>query len=178
VIGGALLAGLPLVILDQELLGFRRYVWLGASIAGLFNLALVDPTSWISGEIDKVCLALLSVSLVPHFVRFVKDQQWMALGVIPPFIMVIHTSMSTTIDAENIEQYWQVRAFLHVFSYILPYLNHLPSSTEPTGQVASEGNIGVTTTTVTHDGTEPEKKTSDVSRNTKRTKAKTNKKKR
>ena len=128
-IGAALLAGLPLGLsLDEELLGFKRFVWIGASFVGLLNLLFLDPVDDIAGYADKFCLALLSVALVPHFIQLVKDQQWMALGMLPPFFMVTHASMGTPIVPGGSEEYWRHRAFLHIFVYLLPYLNHLPST--------------------------------------------------
>mmetsp|Transcript_6163 Transcript_6163/g.9609 ORF Transcript_6163/g.9609 Transcript_6163/m.9609 type:complete len:188 (+) Transcript_6163:79-642(+) len=134
VIGFALLAGFPLSMLDEEMLGKRRFVWVGASFLGLVNLLLVAPGTPVAFYIDKACLSLLAVALVPHFIQLVKDQQWMGLGVLPPLCMVIGQSMTTPIDGGekavvNVNQdYWRLRAFLHFSAYILPYLNHLPSS--------------------------------------------------
>ncbi|KAG7374310.1 hypothetical protein IV203_013405 [Nitzschia inconspicua] len=129
VIGVALLAGLPLgLVLDAEFLGFRRFVWIGASFLGLWNLLFLDPKSETASSVDKVCLSLLSVALVPHFVQLVKDQTWMGLGVLPPFFMIIHASLHTPLGSE---EFWRLRAFLHIFAFILPYLNHLPSAPPP-----------------------------------------------
>jgi hypothetical protein len=130
VIGVALLAGLPLgLFLDTEFLGLRRFVWVGASFLGLWNLMFLDPvTDETAGKFDKMCLSLLSVALVPHFVQLVKEQKWMGLGVLPPFFMIIHASLHTPIGTE---EYWRLRAFLHIFAFMLPYLNHLPSAPAP-----------------------------------------------
>jgi hypothetical protein len=154
VIGFALLAGLPLFVLDEEVIGIRRYVWLGASIQGLYNLLFVTPGSTLSNQLDKFCLSLLCVAWVPHFIQLVKDQQWVGLGVLPPLFMVIDQGMKTQIndgqasseDANSmlggvsVEDYWRLRAFLHFSAYILPYLNHLPSSSSASPSAETEEN--------------------------------------
>ena len=136
----ALLAGLPLGLsLDEEMLGFKRFVWIGASVVGLLNLFFLDPVSDMAGYADKFCLALLSVALVPHFIQQVKDQQWMALGMLPPLFMVTHASMGTPIVPGGSEEYWRHRAFLHIFVYLMPYLNHLPSTPAKAEDDATHG---------------------------------------
>jgi hypothetical protein len=138
-IGAALLAGFPLGLsLDTDILGFKRFVWVGASLVGLFNLLCLDPASDYAGYADKMCLALLSVALVPHFIQLVKDQQYMALGMVPPFLMVIHASMATPIGSGGSEEYWRHRTFLHIFVFLMPYLNHLPSAPAPESSVEDD----------------------------------------
>jgi hypothetical protein len=132
VIFGALLAGLPLTHLDSDMLGFRRYVWLGASILGLISLCLLDPTSSIASTVDSISFALLSTALVPHLIQLINDQSWLGIGVLPPFFMATYQSTRTVVD-KNSAEYWQVRCFLHLFAFTLPYLNHLPSSPVATG---------------------------------------------
>ena len=184
VIGFALLAGLPLFVLDVELLGFRRYVWLGASIQGLYNLIFVAPGSELSNRLDKSCLSLLCVAWVPHFLQLVNDQQWMGLGVLPPLFMVISQGMNTQVaDGQpssedtnsmvggvSMEDYWKLRAFLHFSAYILPYLNHLPSS--PSASAETEEIA----TTETNESNDPTNTTTASKKNL--SKRKTNKKKR
>jgi hypothetical protein len=187
VIGFALLAGLPLFVLDEEIIGIRRYVWLGASIQGLCNLLFVTPDSTLSNQLDKLCLSLLCVAWVPHFIQLVKDQQWMGLGVLPPLFMVIGQGMNTQIndgqasseDANSMlggvsmKDYWKLRAFLHFSAYILPYLNHLPSSSSSSASTETEENAMNVEVNKSNDPTS----TTTTSKK-KPTKPKTNKKKR
>lgn len=174
VIGVALLAGLPLgLFLDTELLGFRRFVWIGASCLGLYNLLLLDPASDTAGHVDKMCLSLLAVALVPHFVQLVRDQTWMGLGVLPPFFAIVHASLHTPVGSRD---YWRLRAFLHMFAFIMPYLNHLPSSAPPATTDEEEDatkSEGVATTV----GADTNHKSTNGS-GKKFTKSRTNKKKR
>lgn len=176
VIGVALLAGLPLgFFLDTELLGFRRFVWIGASFLGLYNLLLLDTTSETADHVDKMCLSLLSVALVPHFVKLVRDQTWMGLGVLPPFFAIVHASLHTPVGSRD---YWRLRAFLHMFVFIMPYLNHLPSSTPTAAPKNAEEDAkksnGVATT-VENDNTNQKPANGSAKKSTK---SRTNKKKR
>lgn len=180
VIGAALMAGLPLGFkLDTEVLGFKRYVWVGASFLGLANLLFVDPASDMAGYIDKASLSLLSVALVPHFIQLVKDQQWMALGMLPPFLMVTHASMGTPVEPGGSDEYWRHRAFLHLFVFLMPYLNHLPSAPPPptTSGGTDELQEGVTIVDQ-NDADATESKPGSRKNNKKSAKPRTNKKKR
>ena len=107
----ALLAGLPLAHLDVELLGFRRFVWLGASILGLISLlsSSVDDTS----SVDSISFALLSTALVPHVIQLIKDQSWLGVGVLPPFFIATYQSTQTVMDKDS-EEYWQVRWYVQL----------------------------------------------------------------
>jgi hypothetical protein len=177
-----LVSGLPLFYLDKEILGSRRYGWLAASTIGLYHLLLVDDgaETELAGLLDKGLLANLSVTVVPHLIKLVRDQSWMGLGIVPPFFMVTFQSMHTPVDPSR-KDYWALRSFLHLFVFLLPYLNHLPSGPPPPpaeersesgggdgdGQGAAEEKPGG------HEG----KETTETSKK-KASKPKTNKKKR
>lgn len=171
----ALLAGIPLTHLDQVILGFRRFVWLGVSAIGLINVVFLDPTSDMAGRADATSMALLSVALVPHFVQLVKDQTWLGIGVLPPFFMVTFQSTQTRVDPAAAE-YWKLRAFLHLFAFTLPYLNHLPSP--PSSEIDETAEEGGGEAEMT-DGKKPnDEPTKPPATKKASTRTKTNKKKR
>lgn len=136
----SLLAGFSLVYLDRQILGFRRFVWAGASFVGLYHLFLVDDGAEpeLAGQLDKASIAMLSVTTVPHLAKLIQDQSWVGLGVVPPFLMVTFQTMITPVDPSR-QDYWALRCFLHLFIFVLPYLNHLPSGPPPPDGGAESG---------------------------------------
>lgn len=127
VIFASLLAALPLFFLDQEVLGLRRFAWLVAMICGLaVNLAL-GPNDEMGQVLDKVTIAAVCVTWVPHFMLLIKDSYWFGVATVPPLFVVVHLSTATPVESED---FWRIRAFLHIAMFILPYLNHLPSPSD------------------------------------------------
>jgi hypothetical protein len=168
----ALLAAFPLFFLDKQTLGFRRFSWLGAFCTGLTNLIFLDPTEDAHGFLDKMTMAFVSVVIVPHLIQISNDSFFMGIATIPPFFVVIHLSVQTMVDSK---EYWKLRAFMHMAVFILPYLNHLPST--PGGEDETEATI-----VEGEEGAPAESSKEETATDTKTTdsgkKAKTNKKKR
>jgi hypothetical protein len=127
IIATSLLAAFPLFFLDKELFGHRRFAWLVAMCTGLVTLFIVDPVDELADMLDKVTMAALCVTSVPHFLQLIKDSPWFGYSTIPPIFLVIHMSVETAVNSET---YWRLRAFLHMAVFIIPYLNHLPSPPE------------------------------------------------
>eukprot|EP00339_Tiarina_fusa_P004564 CAMPEP_0117010878 /NCGR_PEP_ID=MMETSP0472-20121206/9477_1 /TAXON_ID=693140 ORGANISM="Tiarina fusus, Strain LIS" /NCGR_SAMPLE_ID=MMETSP0472 /ASSEMBLY_ACC=CAM_ASM_000603 /LENGTH=111 /DNA_ID=CAMNT_0004713525 /DNA_START=263 /DNA_END=598 /DNA_ORIENTATION=+ len=78
-------------------------------------------------------MAAVSITIVPHFLELMNDNFWLGIGVVPPFFLVVHLSLETTVDSID---FWKLRAFLHM-GLFLPYLNHLPgdpAATEDTDE--------------------------------------------
>lgn len=126
----SLLAAFPLFFLDKAMLGYRRFAWLVAMCTGLASHIFLDPTDPTSELLDKVTMAAISVTSVPHLLQLIKDSPWFGFATIPPIFVVVHLSISTTV---NSEAYWRLRAFLHMAVFILPYLNHLPEEPKKEG---------------------------------------------
>ncbi len=124
IIAASLLAAFPLFLLDKNLHGSRRFAWLVAMISGSVTLLFLNPMDNLIALLDKVTMAAISISSVPHFLRLIKDSPWFGLSTIPPIFVVIHMSLNTQVDSEA---YWRLRAFLHMAVFIIPYLNHLPA---------------------------------------------------
>jgi hypothetical protein len=139
----SLLAAFPLFFLDKEVLGLRRFAWLVAFCTGLTVQLFLDPTDELVDTLDKITMACISVTIVPHLVQFIQDNPWLGMSTMPPFFIVIYLSVQTTV---NSEEYWRLRAFLHMAIFILPYLNHLPDDEPPKS---------TTTTTVGEEQEEP-----------------------
>lgn len=178
----SLLAGFPLFYLDTEILGLRRFAWVAASAIGIYHLLLVDDgtETELAGMLDRLVLGFVSVAVVPHVVKLVRDHSWMGLGIVPPFLMVTVQSMHTPVDTSR-ENYWALRSFLHLFVFLLPYLNHLPSGPQPPAP-SEETNVNVGDDqggkeSLQRPG-EPEGKPTTATLKKKTTKERTNKKKR
>lgn len=174
VIGASLLAGFPLFLLDKDLFPSRRFGWLVASCAGLASLLFVGATNEtddpeLSILLDKVTVAAICVTAIPHFIQLIKDSLWVGIAVVPPIFLVIHLSTTTPVGSEA---YWRLRCFLHMAIFFIPYLNHLPGD-EATAK--SEEEIQIVTTEETT--TPPDKDEADASKVEIKGRAKTNKKK-
>lgn len=129
VITFSLFAAFPLVFLDKDALGFRRFAWLGAAFCGLVVQFFFDPLQEeLAQSLDRATMALVSVSVVPHFMKFYKGNFWLGLAMVPPFFLVVHLATQGQLDEQ---EYWRLRAFLHMAVFILPYFNHLPSPPDP-----------------------------------------------
>jgi hypothetical protein len=127
IIFASTLAALPLFFLDKEVLGFRRFAWLGAFCTNIYVQFFTDPTVGISGQqFDRFTMAFLSLTIVPHFVQLVKDNMLLGFAIVPPLFVVLYLSTQTSLDSPD---YWKLRAFLHAV-FFLPYLNHLPTGEE------------------------------------------------
>jgi hypothetical protein len=124
----ALVCSFPLFFLDKEFLGFRRFAWLVAFCTGLCVTLILDPNEELAQVLDKVTMAAVSITLVPHLSQLVKDNFWLGIGVVPPFFLVVHLSLETRVDSID---FWKLRCFLHM-ALFLPYLNHLNKDPPPT----------------------------------------------
>ena len=159
----------PLLFLDQEILGFRRYLWIVAAGCGLFVTLILEPTDEYADLLDKITMACVSITIVPHFIVLVRNDFWMGICVVPPFFLVVHLSLGTTINSID---YWKLRSFLHM-GLFLPYLNHLPSSSPPSGEAPAEP-----ASTISEDAAHDEKLNADGKVSTSRSQKTTTRKKR
>jgi hypothetical protein len=143
VIAVSLLVGYPLFFLDKELFGNRRFGWLLASTCGLVSLIFVgagnetnDPD--LSTLLDKITVATVCVSAIPHINKLIKESPWLGLSMIPPIFIVINLSTSTSVGSEA---YWRLRCFMHATVFFMPYQNHLPSDKTPE-EKQNDGDTG------------------------------------
>lgn len=139
----SLLLAFPLFFLDKTLFGPRRFAWLIAMCTGLTTLMFLDPTDPTAQFLDKVTMAAVSVVSVPHFMQLIKESPWFGYATIPPIFLVVHLSVTTTVN--DSESFWKLRAYLHMAVFILPYLNHLPAGEPAKQEETEETSNGVET---------------------------------
>jgi hypothetical protein len=164
----ALLATFPLFFFDKEILGLRRFAWLITFCTGLCVTLILNPHEELAQALDKVTMAAVSITIVPHFMALVKENVLLGIGFMAPFYMVVHMSLETRIGTID---YWKLRAFMHL-ALFLPYFNHLPKDPPATNDDDASEPQGIEKTD--EKSNEPAAKTSDVTVKSKRT----NKKKR
>ena len=120
VIYGSIFALLPLFFIDQDLIGIRRVGWIGAFITQVIFYSEMPPTNDL---MERLTIACLIFSLVPHVTLALRKSLLMALAVLPPIGMAIYINLSQ--PDRSSPEYWQSRAFLSSTIVLLPYLNHL-----------------------------------------------------
>ena len=149
VIGVSLASGFPLFFLDKDLFAARRFGWLLASTCGFVSLifgdSILKDDPELSTLLDKVTVAAICVSAIPHFNKLISDSLWTGLATMAPLFVVIYLSTSTPVGSEA---YWRLRGFLHLTIFIVPYLNHLQNDIPAEEKVAVEADkekLGVAT---------------------------------
>ena len=130
VIAFSFVAAIPLFFLDANRYELRRYAWLIAICSGFSSLLFPESKSDVTGVLDKITVAALSISSVPHFHQLMTDSPWVGYSTIP--LLFVASYLSATAEVGS-EQHWQLRAFLHMTVIMVPYLNHLPSERPKTG---------------------------------------------
>jgi len=139
VIGVSLASGIPLFFLDKDLFAARRFGWLLASACGFVSLifggSMLSDDPELSTLLDKVTVAAICVSAIPHFNKLISESLWLGVAIMPPIFLVTYLSTSTPVGGEA---YWRLRGFLHMTIFIVPYLNHLPSEKPAEQEVVVE----------------------------------------
>ena len=134
-------AAFPLFFLDANRYEVRRYAWLITTCAGFSSLLLSDSRPDLTGILDKVTVAALSISSVPHFHQLMLDSPWVGYSTLPPLFVASYLGATTAV---NSEMHWQLRAILHMIVIMVPYLNHLsliqPKIETKEGQVNDSGS--------------------------------------
>lgn len=161
------LCSIPLFLMDKEMLGFRRFVWLLAIVLGLAATLFVQDFQDSQAEfLDKLTMASVCIVIVPHLMELAKKDVTTMLLVLPPFLVVVFLS-STNSVVNNSTEFWRYRSFLHM-GLFLPYINHARNMMSPSPAEDEEEKEEKEETTTT------EKKITSASPK----KAKTNKHKR
>uniref|UniRef100_A0A7R9WQ08 Uncharacterized protein n=1 Tax=Craspedostauros australis TaxID=1486917 RepID=A0A7R9WQ08_9STRA len=124
-------AAIPLFSIDRKELGIRSFAWLAAFGCSMFNhIYLNEPTKdnvEVWRNVDRLLLSMVCIPVTPHIMKMARSNQLLGYATVPPLVVVAYLSQVTPYDSEL---YWQIRSFLFMSIFMLPYMNHISSPPE------------------------------------------------